>query len=92
MTPLEAMKRLYRVAVVKGVPWRDATPGSARLSPAALQLLDGMLAADPGRRASLQQVLDSEWVNQDLPPKLQVRRVCGGCFVSRGAVARRARC
>lgn len=69
---LEAMKRLYRMAVEKKVSWRKATPGADKLPASLSALLDTMLEPDPSKRATLQQVLDSEWVNEPLPPKLQV--------------------
>jgi hypothetical protein len=72
MPALDAMRRLYKAAVQQRVSWRDATPGADILSEPLLLLLDGMLQPRPELRATLQQVLASEWVNQPLPPKLQV--------------------
>lgn len=71
MPALDAMRRLYKAAVQQRVSWRDATPGADILSEPLLLLLDGMLQPRPELRATLQQVLASEWVNQPLPPKLQ---------------------
>ncbi|KAF8068177.1 CIPK28 [Scenedesmus sp. PABB004] len=74
LPPLEAMREQYRLEALQGVHWRDATSRAAKLSEPLAALLDTMLEPDVRKRASLQQVAASEWVNLPLPPNLQVGR------------------
>ncbi|WIA11167.1 hypothetical protein OEZ85_011300 [Tetradesmus obliquus] len=71
LPPLEAMRKLYTLENVEGVHWRDATSKAARLSEPLAALLDTMLEPDTLKRASLEDVCSSQWVNLPLPPKLQ---------------------
>jgi hypothetical protein len=73
LPPLEAMRKLYTLENVEGVHWRDATYKAAKLSEPLAALLDTMLEPDTAKRASLEDVCASPWVNMALPPKLQVR-------------------
>jgi hypothetical protein len=71
------MRKLYTLENVEGVHWRDATYKAAKLSEPLAALLDTMLEPDTANRASLEDVCASQWVNMVLPPKLQVRILCG---------------
>jgi hypothetical protein len=74
------MRKLYTLENVEGVHWRDATYKAAKLSEPLAALLDTMLEPDTAKRASLEDVCASQWVNMVLPPKLQVRfSACGIC-------------
>jgi hypothetical protein len=73
LPPLEAMRKLYTLENVEGVHWRDATSKAAKLSEPLAALLDTMLEPDTAKRASLEDVCASQWVNLPLPHKLQVR-------------------
>lgn len=74
---LKAMKALYDLAVGHRVSWRDATPKAETLSEPLAALLDRMLEPDPLKRATLQQVAESQWANLPLPRKLEVRGGAG---------------
>jgi hypothetical protein len=67
------MRKLYTLENVEGVHWRDATYKAAKLSEPLAALLDTMLEPDTAKRASLEDVCASQWVNMVLPTKLQVR-------------------
>jgi len=71
---LKAMKALYDLAVGHRVSWRDATPKADTLSEPLAALLDSMLEPDPLKRATLQQVADSQWANLPMPRKLEVSK------------------
>jgi hypothetical protein len=66
------MRKLYTLENVEGVHWRDATSKAAKLSEPLAALLDTMLEPDTAKRASLEDVCASPWVNLPLPHKLQV--------------------
>lgn len=66
------MKQLYHLENVLGVHWRDATSKVSKLSEPLAALLDRMLEPDVDKRASLEDVMSSDWVSSPLPAKLQV--------------------
>ena len=71
LPPLEAMRRLWRLEGVEGVPWRAATAKADRLSEPLRDLLDKMLAADEAKRPSLEEVRAHPWVARRLPAALE---------------------
>ncbi|GBF89249.1 hypothetical protein Rsub_02126 [Raphidocelis subcapitata] len=69
LPPIEAMRRLWQVEGVEGVPWRDATTKAERLSEGLKDLLDKMLELDDSKRPTLEQVRAHPWVCRQLPPE-----------------------
>eukprot|EP00879_Flechtneria_rotunda_P014356 GHRR01014996.1.p1 GENE.GHRR01014996.1~~GHRR01014996.1.p1 ORF type:complete len:334 (+),score=99.83 GHRR01014996.1:698-1699(+) len=73
LPPLEAMRQLWQLENVEGIHWRDATSKASKLSEPLAALLDTMLEPDVNKRANVDEVAASKWVNLPLPVKLQVR-------------------
>jgi serine/threonine protein kinase len=65
-SPTAALRRLWERA--QATPWREATSltGVPPLSPAAVELLDGMLHPNERQRLSLDAVAQHAWVRQPL--------------------------
>lgn len=50
------MRRLWRLEEVEGVPWREATSKTERLSEPLKDLLDKLLEKDEAKRPTLEEV------------------------------------
>lgn len=74
------MRQLYHLEMEQRVSWQDATNRASKLSAPLAALLDWMLEPDVTKRATLDDVVNSEWVNLPLPASLQV---CAGSHKQR---------